>query len=98
LVVLSACRTALGRDFKGEGFVGLTRAFMYAGAPRVVGSLWATDDKATAELMLRFHRKMLKGNLPPAAALRAAQIEMARDARWRQPFFWSGFVLQGEWK
>ena len=59
LVVLSACRTALGKDFKGEGLVGLTRGFMYAGAPRVVASLWDIEDKPTSELMVRFYRHML---------------------------------------
>jgi CHAT domain-containing protein/Tfp pilus assembly protein PilF len=98
LVVLSACRTALGKEFRGEGLIGLARGFMYAGAPRVVGSLWATDDKATAELMVRFYRKMLRDGLPAAAALRAAQIEMLRDRRWRAPYFWAGFTLQGEWR
>lgn len=98
LVTLSACRTALGREYKGEGLVGLTRGFMYAGAPRVVGSLWPSDDKATAELMVLFYRKMLRENLSPAAALREAQLEMARDKRWKSPFFWAGFVLQGEWR
>jgi CHAT domain-containing protein len=98
LVVLSACRTALGKEFKGEGLVGLARGFMYAGSPRVVGSLWATDDKATAELMVRFHRKMQKELLRPAAALRAAQVEMWRDRRWRPPYFWAGFTLQGDWR
>jgi CHAT domain-containing protein len=98
LVTLSACRTALGREYKGEGLVGLTRGFMYAGAPRVVGSLWPTDDKATAELMVLFYRKMLKENLRPAAALQEAQLEMARDKRWKSPYFWAGFVLQGEWR
>lgn len=98
LVILSACRTALGRDFKGEGLVGLARAFMYAGAPRVVGSLWSTDDKASAELMVRLYRKMLKEGVRPAEALRMAQVEMWRDKRWHQPYFWSGFVLQGEWR
>jgi CHAT domain-containing protein len=98
LVVLSACRTLLGREFKGEGLVGLARGFMYAGVPRVVGSLWSTDDKATAEMMVRFYRKMLKENLRPAAALRAAQIELWRDKRWQSPYFWAGFTLQGEWQ
>jgi CHAT domain-containing protein len=98
LVVLSACRTALGKDFKGEGLVSLARGFMYAGAPRVVGSLWSTDDKATAELMVRFYRKMLKEKLRPVAALRAAQVELWRDRRWQPPYFWAGFTLQGEWR
>ena len=98
LVVLSACRTALGKDVKGEGLVGLTRGFMYAGAPRVVASLWDVKDAATAELMKRFYRGMLKEGLRPAAALRAAQISMSQDKRWEAPYYWAGFVLQGEWK
>jgi CHAT domain-containing protein/Tfp pilus assembly protein PilF len=98
LVVLSACSTAVGRDYRGEGLVGLARGFMYAGVPRVVGSLWATDDKATAELMVSFYRKMLKERLRPAAALRATQAEMWREQRWQEPYFWAGFVLQGEWR
>lgn len=98
LVVLSACRTALGRDFNGEGLVGLARGFMYAGTPRFIGSLWATDDRATAGLMVRFYRRMLRERLRPAAALRAAQIEMWREDGWRAPYFWAGFTLQGEWR
>ncbi len=98
LVVLSACRTALGREFRGEGLVSISRGFMYAGAPRVVGSLWASDDKATAELMARFYRKMLRDKLRPAAALRAAQIEMLKERRWQPPYYWAGFTLQGEWQ
>lgn len=98
LVVLSACRTALGRDYKGEGLVGLARGFMYAGAPRFLGSLWSSDDKATAELMVRFYHRLLKENLKPAAALRAAQISMLRDRRWQSPYYWAAFTLQGEWR
>jgi CHAT domain-containing protein len=99
LVVLSACRTGLGKDVEGEGLIGMTRGFMYAGAPRVVVSLWAINDKATSELMVRFYRKMLGAeHLPPAAALRAAQIEMSRDERWQSPYFWGAFILQGEWR
>lgn len=59
LVVLSACETGLGEEVKGEGIVGLTRGFMYAGTPRVVVSLWKVDDEATAELMSLFYQKML---------------------------------------
>ncbi len=98
LVVLSGCETGLGRHMRGEGLVGLTRAFMYAGAPRVVSSLWAVDDQATAQLMARFYRHMLKDGRRPAAALRAAQIEMAGDPRWSAPYFWAGFVLHGDWR
>ncbi|MDQ4121214.1 MAG: CHAT domain-containing protein [Acidobacteriota bacterium] len=98
LVVLSACNTALGKDVKGEGLIGLTRGFMYAGAPRLVASLWKVDDAATAELMSIFYRKMLTENLRPAAALRAAQTEMMKQTRWKSPYYWAPFVIQGEWK
>jgi CHAT domain-containing protein len=98
LVVLSACRTGLGKEVKGEGLVGLTRGFMYAGAARVVASLWRVDDAATAELMKRFYRRMLQDGMRPAAALRAAQIEMWKKPQWQSPYYWGGFVLQGEWK
>jgi tetratricopeptide (TPR) repeat protein len=98
LVVLSACQTALGQEIKGEGLVGLTRGFMYAGAERVVASLWQVDDQATAQLMQFFYRGMFKENLRPAAALRAAQIEMSRSSRWSEPYYWAGFVMQGEWR
>jgi CHAT domain-containing protein/Tfp pilus assembly protein PilF len=98
LVVLSACRTALGTEIRGEGLVGLTRAFLYAGSARVVASLWTVDDLATSELMVRFYGGMLgKDRLPPAAALRAAQIAMWKEGRWEHPYFWGAFTLQGEW-
>ena len=76
----------------------LTRAFMYAGAPRVVASLWQVSDLATAELMKRFYRGILRQGLQPAAALRAAQLQMSGDPRWASPYFWAGFVMQGDWK
>jgi CHAT domain-containing protein len=98
LVVLSACQTALGKEIKGEGLVGLTRGFMYAGAARVMASLWKVDDAATAELMKRFYEKMLKHRMRPAAALRAAQLEMWRNRPWQAPYYWAAFVLQGEWQ
>ncbi|HKQ73805.1 MAG TPA: CHAT domain-containing tetratricopeptide repeat protein [Blastocatellia bacterium] len=98
LVVLSACQTGLGKEVKGEGLVGLTRGFMYAGAARVMASLWEVNDVATAELMKRFYRRMLRDGMRPAAALRAAQIEMWKTPQWQSPFYWGAFVLQGEWK
>jgi tetratricopeptide (TPR) repeat protein len=98
LVVLSACKTGLGKEIKGEGLVGLTRGFLYAGAPRVVASLWKVDDRATAELMKLFYQRMLRDGLRPAAALRAAQIDMTKWPRWAAPYYWAGFTLQGEWK
>ena len=97
LVVLSACQTGLGKNIKGEGLVGLTRGFMYAGARRVVVSLWNVNDKATAELMRLFYRGILKQGLTPAAALRQAQTEMSRHPTWHSPYYWAAFVLQGEW-
>ena len=98
LVVLSACQTALGRDIKGEGLIGLTRAFMYGGAPRVVASLWQADDRGTAVLMSRFYEGLLSRRLSPAAALRSAQIAMSQDKRWHNPRYWAAFTIQGEWK
>jgi CHAT domain-containing protein/Tfp pilus assembly protein PilF len=98
LVVLSACQTGLGKEVRGEGLIGLTRGFMYAGAPRVMASLWQVDDAATAELMKRFYRGVFQEKLPPAAALRAAQIEMLKKRHWQSPYYWGAFVLQGEWK
>jgi CHAT domain-containing protein len=96
LVVLSACQTALGKETKGEGLVGITRGFMYAGAPRVVASLWKVDDRATAELMALFYTAMLAQKLAPAAALRRAQTAMS--IKWPSPYYWAGFTLQGEWR
>jgi len=98
LVVLSACRTGLGKEVRGEGLIGLTQGFMYAGTSRVVASLWKVNDEATAELMKIFYRKMLKEQMSPAAALREAQLTLAQDERWHNPYFWAGFVLQGEWR
>lgn len=98
LVVLSACETGLGKDVTGEGLEGLTRGFMYAGARRVVVSLWNVNDKATAALMQRLYNGMLRNNKTPAAALRAAQIEMLRTRQWESPYYWAAFVMQGEWR
>ncbi|MEH1786653.1 MAG: DUF2225 domain-containing protein [Nostoc sp.] len=98
LVVLSACKTGLGEEVKGEGLVGLTRGFMYAGSPRVVVSLWSVDDQATSELMKVFYKKMLQEKLKPAAALRTAQIEIWRTQKYSAPYYWAAFTLQGEWK
>jgi CHAT domain-containing protein len=98
LVVLSGCQTGLGKDLKGEGLIGLTRGFMFAGAPTVVASLWQVDDESTAELMKRFYRGMLREGRRPGEALRSAQLEMAGSRRWSAPFYWAGFVVQGEWR
>ncbi|MCU0249042.1 MAG: CHAT domain-containing tetratricopeptide repeat protein [Vicinamibacterales bacterium] len=98
LVVLSACNTALGRHVTGEGLVGVVRGFMYAGAKRVVASLWKVDDEATGELMRRFYEGMLVNRLSAAAALREAQVGVWSQARWKSPYYWAAFSLQGEWR
>jgi len=97
LVVLSACQTGLGEEIRGEGLVGLTRGFMYAGAPRLVVSLWNVDDAATAEFMTRFYQLMLNEGLKPAQALRETQLQMQRETKWKSPYYWAAFTLQGEW-
>jgi CHAT domain-containing protein len=96
LVVLGACRTGLGKQLRGEGMIGLTRGFMYAGVPRVMVSLWDIPDKETAQLMKIFYRHLLKLELSPGEALRKAQVEMWSQARTNAPFFWAAFTLQGD--
>jgi CHAT domain-containing protein len=97
LVVLSGCRTGLGKEIKGEGLIGLTRAFLYAGAARLMVSLWDVSDESSAKLMGQFYKRMLgRERLKPAAALRAAQLALLQQQRWQAPYYWSAFVLQGE--
>jgi CHAT domain-containing protein/Tfp pilus assembly protein PilF len=98
LVVLSGCQTALGKEIRGEGLLGLTRGFLYAGAPRVVASLWWIDDRATAALMAAFYRGLWIEGLRPAAALRKARLSLARQHRFRDPSYWGAFILQGDWR
>src|SRR5215813_1679534 len=98
LVVLSGCETALGKEIRGEGLIGLTRGFMYAGAGRIVASLWNVDDQATTNLMKLFYERMLKDGLRPAAALRAAQIAMWKTDPDAVPYRWGAFILQGDWR
>jgi CHAT domain-containing protein/Tfp pilus assembly protein PilF len=97
LVVLSACETGLGKEINGEGLIGLTRGFMYAGAHRVVASLWSVNDAATADLMARFYQGILHDKFPPAAALRQAQAQLWKRARWKSPYYWAAFQIQGDW-
>lgn len=96
LVVLSACRTGLGKDVRGEGLIGITRGFMYAGASSVVASLWKVDDEATAELMKLFYTNLLKRGMTPAAALSAAQNSIRQQKRWSSPYYWAAFTIQGD--
>jgi CHAT domain-containing protein len=96
LVTLGACRTGLGKQLRGEGMIGLTRGFIYAGAPSVVVSLWDVPDRETAQLMQSLYRNLLKQKLPVSEALRRAQVEMWEQGRPNAPFFWAAFSLQGD--
>lgn len=99
LVVLSACRTGLGADTKGEGMIGLTGAFMHTGVPRVLVSLWPVSDRAAADFMAKFYRKVHgPKKLPPSAALREVQTELWREGPWASPYYWAPFVFTGEWR
>jgi tetratricopeptide (TPR) repeat protein len=97
LVVLSGCDTASGRDMDAEGVFSLSRAFFYAGAARVVASLWPVEDRATAAFMPEFYRALLVEHMSVASALRVAQQRLAQDSRWSSPYYWAGFVAQGDW-
>jgi CHAT domain-containing protein/tetratricopeptide (TPR) repeat protein len=99
LVMLSACETGLGKERRGEGVIGLTRAFMYAGAPTVGVSLWSVADKSTADLMTDFYKRLLAApGTSPTASMRAAQIGLIDGKKYAAPFYWAPFVLVGEWK
>ena len=98
LTVLSACQTALGKDIKGEGLVGLTHSFMSAGSKSVVASLWKVDDRATAHLMEDFYQSMLRKGIAPSTALRKAKLKMIENKRWSEPYYWAGFVFQGDYE
>jgi len=99
LVVLSACETGKGKAYKTEGIIGLTRSFMFAGAPRVICSLWKVDDDATRALMVRFYElwNPKDGNqgLGAAAALKKAQEFVRSHKKWERPHFWAAWVLWG---
>jgi CHAT domain-containing protein len=98
LVVLSACRSGLGRELRGEGLVGLTQAFFRAGARGVVVSSWDVQDRATAILMANFYTNLLHRHLPPAAALREAQLALRSQPTTTSPSLWAGFTLHGDWR
>lgn len=98
LVVLSACETGLGREIRGEGLMGLSQAFFSAGSRQVLASLWTVDDRATALLMEEFYRNLLVERLSASAALSRAQLWMQNQERWQDPYYWAGFVLQGDWR
>lgn len=99
MVVLSACETGIGKEMKGEGLNGVSRGFMYAGAKRVVASLWEVNDASTSQLMKGFYQSLRPvngaGHMRPAAALREAQLQLMRQRIWRNPYYWAAFVVQG---
>jgi len=97
LATLSACNTALGKPYRGEGLWGLSQTLLANGAARVVSALWRVDDRATAALMPPFYKGLVAG-LPPAEALRRAQRGLMADPQWADPYFWSAFELQGDWR
>lgn len=97
LVVLSACNSGLGKEVSGEGTMGLTRAFLHAGVPHVLSTLWSIEDEATRELMGHFYDAILEKRESPAIALREAQLHVLKDQRWSHPFYWGGFTLTGDW-
>lgn len=97
LVVLSSCQTAIAKQLPGEGFLGLSRAFFYAGARKIMLTLWRVEDESTAVLMSKFYTFLKKG-LSPAAALRSAQISMLQEEKWKSPYHWAAFQIEGDWK
>lgn len=102
LVMLSACETGLGKEKRGEGVMGLTRAFIYAGAPTVGVSLWSVADKSTADLMTDFYKRLLATpasgpSVSASAAMREAQLAMIAGKKYSAPFYWAPFVLVGDW-
>ncbi len=98
MIVLSACQTALGKDIRGEGLIGMSRGFLYAGSKRIVASLWKVDDSATAEFMKRFYTNHLQKAMPASKALQQTKNEMKKIRRYQSPYYWSAFTLLGDWK
>jgi CHAT domain-containing protein len=97
LVVLSSCDSALGKALESEGIIGLPRGFLYAGAKSVIATLWKVNDEATAKLMTRLYARIQRGERP-SSALRCAQVEMAHDEQWSNPYYWAAFSLQGDYR
>lgn len=96
LIVLSACNSGTGKEVRGEGVVGLSSAFLSAGARSVVSSLWKVDDKATEKMMREFYSAMAGGDMTVSQALRAAQLKMIQDPQYNSPFYWAAFTVHGD--
>ena len=98
MVVLSGCSSGLGRLHRGEGLIGMTRAFLYAGVPSLVVSMWPVNDESTAQLMANFYGN-LKAGWSKSRALQKAKVALLQSQDWkRDPFYWGPFVLIGDWK
>lgn len=97
LVVLSACQTGVGKQVNGEGVLGLSRAFFYAGAKRIITTLWKVSDVGTSELMSKFYSYLSENNVSYTQALRQAQISMIQSEK-NHPFYWAAFKIEGEWR
>jgi CHAT domain-containing protein len=105
LVVMSACETALGEVRPGEGILGLSWALFAAGSRSNLLSQWQVDDRSTTQLMKGFYQRIQTAAgsgkwalLGRAEALRKAQLELASSKQWAHPYFWSSFVLIGDWQ
>ena len=97
-VILSACNTGIGKEVKGEGLLSLNNAFLQAGAKSVVSSLWKVDDYAAQELMKNFYQELSSGTVTTSEALRRAQIKMQHNPRYKSPFYWAAFKLEGDFQ
>ncbi|WP_161570853.1 CHAT domain-containing tetratricopeptide repeat protein [Granulicella sibirica] len=95
MVFLSGCQTAEGRNVPGEGIASLANAFLYAGARSAIGSLWSVEDDASSELVQDFYTNLLRRHLPPSVSLRRAQLALAQNPRYRSPYYWAAFQLEG---
>ena len=98
LVVLSACETGIGKEVRGEGLMSLNNAFLQVGAKTVMSSLWKVEDKATLELMKNFYQSLANENTTPSKALQQAQIKMWESGRYKSPFYWAAFTVQGDFR
>ena len=98
LVVLSVCDSAVGKDVGSEGPANLARAFFYAGAHRVIASLWPVDDRASVAFMRELYSGILEHALSPQDALTRAQRVLQQNPRWRAPYYWAPFALEGDWE
>lgn len=96
LVTLSACQTGLGKIYKGEGIIGLSRALVYSGANNLIVSLWSVADKSTSELMVDFYRSIVKENNDYSDALQYSKLQMISTKDYNAPFYWAPFILIGK--